>query len=129
MTSLWRYVAATGSTFLSKELQRVPGVERTETFMILKVFDVLVEAGAELGLRHAGFQALNTLRLDKAYRDIGWDMDNTNTPQEAGLGFAVASDKPGGFIGREARLRQKEEGMLKHRLVHVLLEDPEPLRN
>jgi glycine cleavage system aminomethyltransferase T len=43
--------------------------------MILKVFDVLVEAGAELGLRHAGFQALNTLSLDKAYRDIGFETE------------------------------------------------------
>ena len=97
------------------------------TEFTLHVFDRLVEAGADVGLRHAGFQALNTLRLEKAYRDYGYDIDNTDTPLETGLGFAVAFDKPGGFIGKEALLRQKEDGMLKHRLVQFLLEDPEPL--
>ncbi len=46
---------------------------------------------------------------------------------EVGLGFAVAFDKPGGFIGREALLRKKEGGLLKLRLAQFLLEDPEPL--
>jgi 4-methylaminobutanoate oxidase (formaldehyde-forming) len=86
-----------------------------------------VVAGADLGLKHAGFQALNTLRLEKAYRDYGYDVDNTDTPLEVGLGFAVAFDKPGGFIGREALLRKKEEGLLKKRLVQFLLLDPDPL--
>ena len=40
-----------------------------------------------------------SLRLEKGYRDMGVDIDNTDTPLEAGLGFAVAWDKPGGFIG------------------------------
>jgi glycine cleavage system aminomethyltransferase T/glycine/D-amino acid oxidase-like deaminating enzyme len=97
------------------------------TEFTLHVFDMLVEAGADVGLKHAGFQALNTLRLEKAYRDYGYDIDNTDTPLEAGLSFFVDFDKPGGFIGREALLRQKEEGVLKHRLVQFLLEDPEPL--
>ena len=97
------------------------------TEFTLHVFDQLVEAGAALGLRHAGFQALNTLRLEKAYRDYGYDIDNTDTPLEVGLGFAVDSAKPGGFVGREAFLRQKESGILASRLVQFLLEDPEPL--
>jgi glycine cleavage system aminomethyltransferase T/glycine/D-amino acid oxidase-like deaminating enzyme len=97
------------------------------TEFTLHVFDMLVEAGADVGLKHAGFQALDTLRLEKAYRDYGHDIDNTDTPLEVGLGFAVDFDKPGGFIGREALLRQKEEGVLKRRLVQFLLEDPEPL--
>mgnify|MGYP000093134467 CR=1 FL=1 len=63
----------------------------------------------------------------EAYRDYGYDMDNTDTPLEAGLGFAVDFAKPGGFIGKEALLGQKEEGVLTHRLVQFLLEDPEPL--
>ncbi|HSG17219.1 MAG TPA: glycine cleavage T C-terminal barrel domain-containing protein, partial [Anaerolineae bacterium] len=86
-----------------------------------------VEVGESLNLKHAGFQALNTLRLEKAYRDYGNDIDNTDTPLEAGLGFAVDFDKPGGFIGRDALLRQKEKGPLTHRFVQFLLEDPEPL--
>ena len=97
------------------------------TEFTLHVFDSLVEAGADVGLKHAGFKALNTLRLEKAYRDYGYDIDNTDTPLEAGLSFAVDFAKPGGFIGKEALLRQKEEGVLKHRLVQFLLEDPEPL--
>ncbi len=97
------------------------------TEFTLHVFDLLVEAGTDVGLKHAGFQALNTLRLEKAYRDYGYDIDNMDTPLEAGLSFAVDFAKPGGFIGKEALLRQKEGGVLKHRLVQFLLEDPEPL--
>jgi len=54
-------------------------------------------------------------------------MDNTDSPLEAGLGFAVKFDKPGGFIGRDALLRHKESGKLKYRMVQFLLGDPEPL--
>jgi 4-methylaminobutanoate oxidase (formaldehyde-forming) len=97
------------------------------TEFTLHVFDILVEAGQDVGLKLAGFQALNTLRLEKAYRDYGYDIDNTDTPLEAGLGFAVDFSKPGGFIGKEALLRRKEEGAFKHRLVQFLLEDPEPM--
>jgi glycine cleavage system aminomethyltransferase T/glycine/D-amino acid oxidase-like deaminating enzyme len=97
------------------------------TEFTLHVFDRLVAAGGGLGLKHAGFQALNTLRLEKAYRDYGYDIDNTDTPLEVGLGFAVDLTKPGGFVGREALLRQKENGILKRRLVQFMLEDPEPL--
>jgi len=91
------------------------------------VYESVVEAGQGLGLKHAGFQALNSLRIEKAYREYGHDMDNTDTPLEAGLGFAVKFDKPGGFIGRDALLRHKESGPLKYRMVQFLLENPEPL--
>jgi len=93
----------------------------------LHVYDTLVGAGQELGLKHAGLQALDSLRLEKAYRDYGHDIDNTDTPLEVGLGFCVDFDKPGGFIGREALLRHKESGPPKYRLVQFLLENPEPL--
>jgi len=92
----------------------------------LHVFDTLWEAGADFGLKHFGIQALTSLRLEKAYRDYGGDIDNTDDPLEAGLGFFVDFDKPGGFIGREALLRIKEEGF-KYRMVQFLLDDPEPL--
>lgn len=91
------------------------------------VYDALVDAGQDLGLKHAGFQALNSCRIEKAYREYGYDMNNQDTPLEAGLGFTVKFDKPGGFIGREALLRHKENGPLKYRLVQFLLNDPEPL--
>jgi heterotetrameric sarcosine oxidase gamma subunit len=91
------------------------------------VYDRLTAAGASVGLRHAGLKALGSLRMEKGYRDYGHDIDNTDTVLEAGLGFAVAFDKPGGFIGRDAVLAQKERGPLRRRLVQVLLTDPGPL--
>jgi heterotetrameric sarcosine oxidase gamma subunit len=91
------------------------------------VYDRLVDAGRAAGLRHAGLKALGSLRMEKGYRDYGHDIDNTDTVLEAGLGFAVALDKPGGFIGREAVLAQKERGPLRRRLVQVLLKDPAPM--
>lgn len=91
------------------------------------VYDRLVEAGRAAGLRHAGLKALSSLRMEKGYRDYGHDIDNTDSVLEAGLGFAVALDKPGGFIGREAVLAKKAEGPLTRRLVQVLVTDPEPL--
>jgi glycine cleavage system aminomethyltransferase T/glycine/D-amino acid oxidase-like deaminating enzyme len=91
------------------------------------VYDRLTEAGQAVGLRHAGLKALGSLRMEKGYRDYGHDIDNTDTPLEAGLGFAVVLDKPGGFIGRDAVLAQKAGGPLRRRLVQVLLTDPGPL--
>ena len=92
----------------------------------LHVFDMLVEAGAAFGLKHLGLHALDSLRLEKAYRDYGGDIDNTDTPLEVGLGYFVDFDKPGGFIGRDALLRLKESGY-RYRMPQFLLEDPEPL--
>ena len=60
-------------------------------------------------------------------QSYGNDMDNNDTPLEAGLSFAVKFDKPDGFIGRDALLRHKESGPLKYRMVQFLLDDPEPL--
>jgi 4-methylaminobutanoate oxidase (formaldehyde-forming) len=91
------------------------------------VYDRLVEAGASFGLRHAGLKALASLRMEKGYRDYGHDIDNTDTVLEAGLGFAVDLDKPGGFLGREAVLAQKAAGPPRRRLVQILVNDPEPL--
>jgi glycine cleavage system aminomethyltransferase T/glycine/D-amino acid oxidase-like deaminating enzyme len=91
------------------------------------VYDRLTTAGRPVGLRHAGLKALASLRMEKGYRDYGHDIDNTDTVLEAGLGFAVALDKPGGFIGRDAVAAQKAAGKLSKRLVQVLLTEPEPL--
>lgn len=90
------------------------------------VFDLLTEAGEGFGLRLAGYHALNSLRLEKAYRLWGYDMGYLDTPLEAGLGFTIAWDKPGGFLGREALLAQRERGV-RRRLVQLVLSDPEPL--
>ena len=53
------------------------------------VYDWIVEAGAKLGVVHAGLRALGSLRMEKGYRDYGHDLDNTDDPYETGLGFAV----------------------------------------
>ncbi len=91
------------------------------------VYQHLVEAGTQVGLVHAGLKALASLRMEKGYRDYGHDIDNTDTVLEAGLGFAVTWDKPGGFIGRDAALAQKALGVPTKRLVQVLVLDPEPM--
>jgi 4-methylaminobutanoate oxidase (formaldehyde-forming) len=91
------------------------------------VYDRIVEAGKEFGLVHAGLKALGSLRLEKGYRDYGHDLDNTDEPYEAGLGFALDLNKPDGFIGKEAVLAKKAKGPLTRRLVQVLVKDPEPL--
>ncbi|MDH5187943.1 MAG: FAD-dependent oxidoreductase [Rhodospirillaceae bacterium] len=93
----------------------------------VQVYDQLVEAGAEFGLRHAGMQTLNSLRLEKAYRDFGVDVDNTDNPIEAGLGFAVKLEKEGGFIGRDVLAKIKEAGVPHRRMVQFMLQDPQPL--
>jgi len=96
------------------------------TEFALGVYDAIVAAGEPFGLRHAGYHALNSLRIEKAYRHWGHDITEEDTPLEAGLGFAVSWRKPGGFIGRDALLRQKETS-LKRRLVTFALEDPSRL--
>jgi 4-methylaminobutanoate oxidase (formaldehyde-forming) len=93
----------------------------------LHVYERLVAAGGAFGLRHAGLKALASCRMEKGYRDYGHDIDNTDTVLEAGLGFAVDVDKPGGFIGREAVLAQKASGRLRRRLAQVLVVDPSAL--
>jgi len=90
------------------------------------VYDRLVEAGEPFGLRHAGLRALASLRLEKGYRDYGHDIDNTDDPYSTGLGFAVRLDKKGDFIGKQACIKRKANSPYNHRLVQILLTDPEP---
>ncbi|WP_206378112.1 FAD-dependent oxidoreductase [Sneathiella limimaris] len=90
------------------------------------VYDCIVEAGPEFGLVHAGYHAMDSLRLEKAYRHWGHDITDEDTPLEAGLGFTVKWDKPGGFIGRKALLRQKKTGISK-KLVQFKLKDPDAM--
>ncbi len=91
------------------------------------VYDAIVEAGAGHGLVHAGMHAMDSLRLEKAYRHFGHDISPDENPLEAGLGFAVAWDKGVDFVGREALERERAAGRPRRRLVQLLLEDPEPL--
>jgi 4-methylaminobutanoate oxidase (formaldehyde-forming) len=88
------------------------------------VYDTIVAAGAAFELEHAGYHALNSLRLEKGYRSWGHDIGWLDTPTEAGLGFAVAWDKPGGFCGREQALRVRTDGTSRL-LVSLSFDDPE----
>ena len=90
------------------------------------IYDRIVAAGAEYGLAHAGYHALNSLRTEKAYRHWSHDITDEDSPLEAGLDFVVKWDKPGGFVGREALLEQREKGLSRH-LVQLRLKDAEPL--
>ncbi len=87
------------------------------------VYDDLLRAGADLGFALTGLSAMSSLRLEKGYRDMGVDIDNTDNPLEAGLGFAVAWDKPGGFTGRDALLAARAAGPPRHRVVSLAVDD------
>ena len=88
------------------------------------VFDTLCEAGRDLGLKLAGTEALGSLRTEKGYRAWGHEIGPDDTPLQAGLEFAVCFGKPGSFIGKEALLQQKAQGVSR-RLVLFTLADPE----
>lgn len=88
------------------------------------LYDTLMHAGVDMGLRNAGTQALTSLRVEKGYRAWGHEVTPDDTPLEAGLAFAtkLLTDMP--FIGREALLEQRERG-LRRRLIHFKLTDQE----
>ncbi len=90
------------------------------------IHDVVRGVGEPYGLRPAGYYAMNSLRLEKAYRSWGHDIASSDNPVGAGLDFGIAWDKPGGFIGREALAGIKESGV-DRRLMQFVLADPEPM--
>ncbi len=89
------------------------------------VFETLELAGADVGLKLCGLHTLDSCRIEKAFRHFGHDITDEDHVLEAGLGFAVKPGK-GEFIGREAVLTKRDEG-LSRRLVQFRLSDPEPL--
>jgi 4-methylaminobutanoate oxidase (formaldehyde-forming) len=91
----------------------------------LGVFDELIKQGETFGVKLVGLHAIDSLRLEKGYRHWSGDITPDDTPFEAGLGFCIKLDK-GEFIGRQALLEQRQEG-LNRKLVLFTLKDPEPL--
>jgi 4-methylaminobutanoate oxidase (formaldehyde-forming) len=95
--------------------------------MARHVFAVIDQRLRELGGSMAGMLAIDSCRIEKAYRHFGHDIAGDDHVLEAGLGFAVKTEKPAGslgpFIGRGAVLRKREQGLTK-RMVQVLLEEP-----
>ena len=87
------------------------------------VFEALMDAAPEIPL--CGLHALDSCRIEKAFRHFGHDITDEDHVLEAGLGFAVKPDK-GDFIGRDAVLQKREAG-LDRRMVQFLLQDPEAM--
>ena len=85
----------------------------------LRLWDVLIDAGAEHGIVPAGRGALDALRIEKGYRSWGRDMTAEHSPGEAGLAFAVKPSK-GTFVGSAAFERR---GAPQRRLVPLVLDD------
>jgi 4-methylaminobutanoate oxidase (formaldehyde-forming) len=80
-------------------------------------------AGRDKGLVAGGYRAIDSMRLEKGYRVWGSDITPETNPYEAGLGFCVKLDKPGGFEGRDAVRDAKERGVTR-RLRALVLDDP-----
>ena len=93
--------------------------------MAAYAFEVLHAAGQDMGVKLCGMHMMDAGRIEKGFRHFGHDITSEDHVLEAGLGFAVKTDKPA-FIGRDAVLRKKDEG-LNSRLVQFKLTDPEPL--
>jgi 4-methylaminobutanoate oxidase (formaldehyde-forming) len=89
------------------------------------VFEVLWEAGQKLNAKLCGMHVMDSCRIEKAYRHFGHDITCEDHILEAGLGFAVNIEKAS-FIGKEAIIRKKENG-LERRLLQFRLNDSEPL--
>ncbi|WP_426411728.1 GcvT family protein [Bradyrhizobium ganzhouense] len=92
----------------------------------LGIYDALIAAGRDLDLRHAGYVALNTLRLEAGYRDWGADVSDEDSPLEAGLGFTIAWNKGNDFIGR-AVLETQRGRTPRRRLVQLAAPRAVPL--
>ena len=94
------------------------------TEFAVHVYDAILEAGGDLGLRHAGYHALDSLRMEKGFVHVGHDVGPTDDPFTAGLGHVVKVDKD--FVGVEAARTAKGTSR-SHRLVSLKMEDPEPV--
>src|SRR6056297_367507 len=93
--------------------------------MAAHVFETLLEAGKDHGLKLCGMHMMDSCRIEKGFRHFGHDITCEDHVLEAGLGFAVSKTKPA-FIGRDAVQRKRDEG-LGARMVQFRLTDPEPL--
>lgn len=88
----------------------------------IDVYERLLAAGEAFGLAHAGYHAMASCRIEKGYRHWSHDIADEDTPIESGLGFTVAWNKAGGFLGREALRAQRDRGVPPKRLVQVMLD-------
>lgn len=87
------------------------------------VLETISAAGADFGLAPAGMHSMNNARMEKGYRHWGHDIADEDTPLEAGLGFGVAWEKKGGFIGQKALAKQRKLKVQPKRMVAIALKD------
>ncbi len=95
------------------------------TDMAAHAFETIFEAGQDMNLKLCGMHMMDSLRIEKGFRHFGHDITEEDHVLEAGLGFAVKTGK-GDFVGRDAVLKRKEEG-LNMRMLQFKLTDPQPL--
>jgi 4-methylaminobutanoate oxidase (formaldehyde-forming) len=101
-----------------------PGYELTvPTDQCVTLYEALWSAGAEFGLADAGYYTIDALRIEAGRRAWGAELGPDDTPWEAGLAYAVKVEKKTPFLGRDALLRQRDEGPRK-RLVLFTFEAP-----
>ena len=93
---------------------------------VKKIYLAIKEEGKKYNIRDVGMHALNSLRLEKGYRHWGHDIAAEDNLIEAGLSF-IAKPNAGDFIGKDAFLYAKSQGLPARRLVQFKLDDPEPL--
>ena len=102
------------------------GEEGIEVFLangdLLKLWEALLQAGESEGIRPIGLGARDTLRLEMGYPLYGHELSDTINPLEAGLGWVVKLEK-GDFLGREALVRIREQG-LPRELVGLVMAEP-----
>ncbi|MEO7940060.1 MAG: FAD-dependent oxidoreductase [Burkholderiaceae bacterium] len=91
--------------------------------MTRHVYQTLTDAGSDLGLRDAGYYALDGLRIEMGRRAWGAEIGPDETPFEAGMMFAVKLDKTTPFIGQQVLLAQQGQALRK-KLVRMVLDDP-----
>jgi 4-methylaminobutanoate oxidase (formaldehyde-forming) len=84
--------------------------------------DKVMAAGADAGIRHAGFLAFDGLRLERGFRSWGHDIGQLDDPYESGLGFTVSANKAGDFVGRAA-LSERAGRPATRRLVSLKLSE------
>ena len=93
------------------------------------LFDAIMEAGKEFDIGLVGMRAMDSMRLEKTYRLWGTDLNAENTILEAGLKRFVRLNK-GEFTGRDALVRQQEEGIPNtYCTIEIDADDADPFGN
>ncbi len=119
VSRMGRFEAWEGRVFGTDLFVSTTGYTGEEGFEIMapapdlpRIWDALLDRGAALGVKPCGLGARDTLRLEAGYLLYGQDADDDHSSLEAGYGWLVDWDK-GEFIGKEALMRQKKEGLAR----------------